>query len=414
MNEQLKDFLDNGYTPFQTTELAVRFLTENGFRRAVRGALPALKKGDRYFVSENGALVAFTVAAPRSMQLALSHTDSPMLKIKGEKTLDGDIRRLNCEAYGGGIHYSYFDIPLKICGRVYTQNGDCIEGKNVVSPYCITIPSQPIHHNRDVNEGFKASRQIDMAPLLGEDAAGFIADLAGCSDVLDFDLYACPALKPYESGWKNEFLCAPRIDNLTSVFASLHALVTAEPQGINLCACLNNEEIGSGTPQGADSVFLPRLVKEIYAKAGGENYADCLDNSFILSVDNAHALHPAHPEKSDPANRVRMNGGVVIKRHSHYATDALSAAAAKRIFSAASVPVQDYYNHSDLTCGSTLGLFSSCNLGMRACDIGIAQLAMHSAVETCGARDPLHMQTALTKFFSARVRFTQEGARVTV
>lgn len=412
MNEDLKKFLASCYTPFHTVKTAAELLHANGFVKVEKHRLPRLEKGGRYYVAEGGTIAAFTVEKPIGFMAALSHTDSPVLKIKGEKTLCGDLCRLNCENYGSGLNYSFFDIPLKICGRAYYADQGKITCRDVVSDCYTVIPSLAIHHNKTVNDGFSPSMQTDLTPLLGADVKSVTAVIEGGGAVIDFDLYACPAVTPFESGVHGEFLSSPRIDNLTSVYASLNALIKAKPRGINLCVCFNSEEIGSRTLDGADSVFLPDLLKEIYIAAGGKNYGECLNNSFMLSLDNAHAAHPAHPEKSDPVNKVVLGGGIVIKRHSHYATTALSAAAARQIFQAADVPVQQYYNHSDMPCGATLGLISACNLGITTCDIGIAQLAMHSAVETCAAKDVSLLQTGMERFFQSSITFKDGTAQI--
>lgn len=412
MNEELKEFLEKGYTPFQSAALCERILKADGFIKVCAHALPKLESGGKYYLSESGTLAAFTVNSPDGFMIATSHTDSPVLKVKGGKPLEGHPARLNCEAYGGAVNYSFFDIPLKICGRIYCGKGGRISPVDVVSPYCVNIPSLAVHHNREVNNGFAPSRQFDLAPILGGGAESFTEALAGREDVLDFDLYACPAVTPFESGINGEFLCSPRIDNLISVFAAIKALTAARPKGINMCVCFHDEETGSGTRLGAGAVFLPRLLEDVYRAAGGKNYGGALNDSFIMSVDNAHALHPAHPEKSDPVNRAYMNGGIVLKRHINYSTDALTASAARQFFLSAAVPVQEYYNHSDLPCGSTLGLIAAARLGIRACDIGIAQLAMHSAIETCGSHDPEYLIKGLTSFFSSGIKFNGDGAQI--
>ncbi len=410
MNGELKNFLQYGYTPFQVCDLGEKFLTAHGFEKTALHALPKLKKGGKYFLTDSGTLVAFTVNKPDGFAIAAAHTDSPALKIKGGKVGGANPARLNCEVYGGAIDYTFFDRPLKICGRVYFDDGEKITAENVVSPFCVTIPSLAIHLQRDVNGCFAPSVQNDLSPVLGDAETSLSA--FGDRKILDFDLYACPATEPYESGANGEYICSPRIDNLTSVYSALAALTSAESAGIGVAVCFNSEETGSRTRTAAASAFLPTVLEKVFYAAGGENYAACIENSFMLSADNAHALHPAHPEKSDPLNRVELGGGIVIKRHSNYATDALTAAVAKKIFAKANLPVQEFYSHSDQPCGGTIGLISAANTLIRTCDIGIGQLAMHSASETCRASDVEIMTKGLTAALSMAVKFSDGGAQV--
>jgi aspartyl aminopeptidase len=410
MNKELKNFLQYGYTPFAVCDIGEKFLSAHGFEKVSAYALPELKKGGKYFLSDGGTLVAFAVNKPDGFTIAAAHTDSPTLKIKGEKTLGTSPARLNCEVYGGAIDYTFFDRPLKICGRLYFDEGGKITARDVVSPYFVTVPSLAIHLQRDVNGSFAPSVQNDLSPILGE-TSSYLTSLGG-DKAIDFDLYACPASEPYESGENGEYVCSPRIDNLTSVYSSLVALTRAKPAGISVAVCFNSEEVGSRTRTAAASAFFPRLLEKIFRAANGKDYDACLNNSFMFSADNAHAAHPAHLEKSDPINQVKLGGGIVIKRHTNYATDALTAAVAKKIFAAADVPVQEFYSHSDQPCGSTIGLISAANTLIRTCDIGIGQLAMHSASETCRADDIDTMTKGLTAALQTAIRFEGDGAEI--
>ena len=201
-----------------------------------------------------------------------------------------------------------------------------------------------------------------------------------------------------------EYLFAPRIDNLTSAFASLEAVADCAPDGIAVAFLADNEEVGSATKQGAGSTFLRETAERVYRAIGGDNFDGALAESLFLSVDNAHALHPNHPELSDPTNRTMPGKGVVIKRHANqnYTTDALSAAIVKEIFDRAGVKHQDFYMRSDLPCGGTLGAISSSQLSVRSCDVGLAQLAMHSAVETFCLKDYEEMKRGIKAFFESR------------
>lgn len=406
MNKELIRFLANGYTPYQSTALAGEILEKSGFKRT--DSFASLKRGDKRYKTEDGALIAVSVASPSGFMIVGSHTDSPALKLKRGLQSGG---RLNAEVYGGALNYTFFDIPLKICGRIYVDDGEKLTAKDVVSDYRVSIPSLAVHLNREVNGGFAPSVQTDLAPLIGEHP-DFIERLAGKDRPVDFDLFACPDVEPFFGGADGEYLCSPRIDNLVSVYSSVKAIAAAEPVGINVCVCFNGEETGSRIRRGAAAAFFPELLKEIFFAAGGKDFSGAIGNSFMLSADNAHAAHPAHPEKSDPVNKVELGGGIVIKHHTNYATDGLASAAAKKIFDAAGAPYQDFYSNSDVKCGSTIGLIAAAATDIRTCDIGVAQLAMHSAVETCKISDVDAMTKGLTKFYSSCVSFKDGGAKI--
>jgi len=402
---EISQFLSKAYTAYHATALAVAELQEAGFERLERGDKWVLKEGGKYFLTINGsALIAFVVGDPKGgFDLAMSHTDSPCLKVKGNSLLDSpEGKRLNVEVYGGLLLYSMLDIPLKVAGRALVKGPRGVECRLVESDYCVNIPSMCIHHNPDANKGLNLNPQQDMLPLLGE--AEDVYSSLGLADVLDADLFVVPAAAPYRSGKEGELLVSPRIDNLTSVWASIEAVKEAKPRGVAVVACMDNEEIGSGTKQGAHSVILEETLRHINLACGGDEVdfgRKCRDG-LLLSIDNGHAVHPAHPEKSDPEQKVYLNKGVVVKHHTNYATDARSGAAFKAVLADAGIPYQDYYNRSDVRCGGTLGLISSRLLAMDAVDIGLAQLAMHSAVETVGYADVGRMAAAIKAVLETR------------
>ncbi len=406
---ELKQFLDGSYTAYHTTSNACEILKENGFVQLTLGDSWQLERGRGYYVTRNGSsVVAFCLGQSNVFNIAVSHTDSPSLKIKGDRLIESEgLKRLNTEKYGGGLLYSYFDRQLKVAGRLLVETPDGVEQQLAVSDYNVVVPSLAIHLNRESNEKPPLKLQTDLLPLFSQGEADLYASLTN-GKVLDADLYVVPASEAFECGLHNEFLCSARIDNLTSVYASLYALTEAEPQGIAVVACLDNEEIGSGTRQGAPS-FLKQVLNCICAALEitptEQMYA--AENGMVLSVDNGHAAHPAHPEKHDPMYRCRLNGGVVVKHHVNYATDGLSAAVFKRILQDVNLPYQDLYNNSELSGGSTLGLVTARELGMKVCDIGIAQLAMHSACETCGIEDIETMRKAVSAFLSCTLAGTE-------
>ncbi|MBO5240412.1 MAG: M18 family aminopeptidase [Clostridia bacterium] len=408
---ELTEFLENSLTAYHAKEQARQTLLKNGFTALSETEDFELVEGGKYFVERGASLIAFTVGGLDrfSYKIVASHVDSPALKLK-----ENPVKRtencavLNVEPYGGGVWYSFFDRPLKIAGRVVKNDDGRIYAETVESPFLVTVPSLAVHQNRGVNEGFAVNAQTDLLPLLslagGE--SEWLEKLAGETRVLSHDLFIVNAEKPYTFGVNNEFLASPRIDNLTSVCGSLEALLgKAESDGVCVAALMHHEEVGSHSTQGAGGDFLENVLRRIaYALRFDDNeFYKALASSFFLSVDNAHALHPNHPEKSDPTNKTLLGGGVVIKSHAGgaYVTDAVSSAIVKTVLEKAGVSYQSFFNRSDARSGSTLGVAALTRLGIAGADIGLAQLAMHSACECFAASDYIELVNGLTAFYSS-------------
>lgn len=408
--KELLTFLNDSYTAYHATENARVLLLQNGFCELYESDAWNLKQGSKYFVTRNGSsIIAFTLGKGSGFKIVASHTDSPALKLKESPEMKGVFTRLNTETYGGGLWYTLFDRPLKLAGRTVTEENGVLKSKLFTSDYAVVIPSLAIHMNRTANESFAPNEQTDLLPLLslGERELGIVA--------VAKDIYAVPAEAPFESGADGDFISSPRVDNLTSVFSSLTALC-GETNGICVAACLDSEEIGSRTRQGAGSDFLKRTLERIALcqKIGGEDFLRFTANSFLISLDNAHSVHPNHPEKCDPTNRAVMGGGVVIKAHANgaYTTDGMTAALIRTLFDRAGVKHQNFYNRSDMRSGSTLGAISLGQLGIPSVDLGIAQLAMHSAVETFAKADYEELEKGLKAFYASEISFCGEGATV--
>ncbi len=409
----LLDFLATSYTAYHAVENAKALLEENGFRPLLETEDWELEEGGKYFVERGGsALIAFTVDGLDrfAFKIAAAHLDSPALKIKEnpERKTEAYVT-LNAEKYGGGIWYSFFDRPLKIAGRVVINEGGVLKTKTAVSEKFVSIPSLAVHQNRGVNEGFAVNPQIDLCPLvsLAENGKSFLSAVTD-GEVVAHDLFLVNGDTPYAFGLLDEFIASPRIDDLVCAYAAIESLISHDKNGgICVTACFDNEEVGSGTYAGAGSDFLQTTLKRIaYAlKFDDLEYCKALASSFLVSADNAHAVHPNHPEKSDPTNKTALGGGVAIKSHANkaYTTDGLSAAILKTIFDRAEVKWQSFYNRSDAQSGSTLGRISLGQLGVLSADIGLAQLAMHSACESFAKSDFNELEKGLTAFYGADI-----------
>ena len=381
-----------------------------------------LAPGGKYIVIRNGSsVVAFTLPAISfsAFQLIASHSDSPAFKIKenAEVTVRGKYVQLDTERYGGMIMSSWLDRPLSVAGRALVRDAQGVRTVLVdLGRPAALIPNVAIHMNRDVNNGYKFNAAVDTFPLWGDGGAqgsfrARIAAAAGAAeeDLLGSDLFLYNPAEGVLWGEQDAFVSAPRLDDLECAFASVQALRAARPGAhANVCCVFDNEEVGSGTKQGADSTFLSDVLRRIFLALGRteEEYYATLAHSFLLSADNAHAMHPNHPEYSDGQNLAYMNEGIVIKFNANqkYSTDGVSEAVFHAICRRAGVPVQHYANRSDLPGGGTLGHISGSHVSVNTLDIGLAQLAMHSSYETAGARDVDYLIDGMRAFYETDIR----------
>ncbi len=423
----LLDFIEHSPVSFAAVKEAERMLEANGFRRLSFQTAWALTPGERCYVTRNGSsLIAFVVPenpVPGFM-IAASHSDSPCFKLKTETEVIVADRytKLNTEGYGGMIISSWFDRPLSLAGRAVVKNGNAFETCVVTfdRDLCL-IPNVCIHFNREINNGYKYNKAVDTLPLLSNSTEKgtvkkLVADQLGVDPdtIVSLDLYVINKTRGSVFGADDAFFCAPRIDDLQCAYTTLAALLEADtPKAIPVYALFDNEEVGSETKQGAASMFLYDVLTRI-AEHFGRTLPELLPASLMLSCDNGHALHPNHPELSDAKNAPHLNGGVVIKHNANqrYATDALSEALFTEICARADVPVQHFANRSDIAGGGTLGSISNTRVSMKTVDIGLAQLAMHSAVETGGIKDTNYMVRAAKAFFESALRISDDGAIV--
>ena len=406
----LLDFLANSYTSYHAAERAAALLKSNGFTPLYEGEAWSLKRGGKYYTVRNGgSLIAFTLGEGNSFKIIASHTDSPCFKLKENPAMQDAFTKLNAETYGGGLWYTFFDRPLKIAGRVVSEEDGKLCARIFTSDYAVCIPSLAVHMNRDANEKFSPDLQKETLPLFALGRTNFTLP----DNVLSYDLFAAPAQEPFCYGANGEFVCAPRVDNLASVFSSLVALCEDGHGGICVAACLDNEEIGSRTRQGAGSDFLQSVLRRISRALGFETeYAETLSSSFLISLDNAHSLHPNYPEKCDPTNRAVMGGGVAIKNHAGgaYTSDAFTTAIVKQIFRNAGVKYQSFYNRSDMRSGGTLGSISFTQVSVPSVDLGLPQLAMHSAMETFCKADYTELERGLKAFYQSSIILENDAA----
>ena len=412
MSNLLLNYLNESLTAYHAHDNAVKLLEKNGFEELKENQEYKVKIGGKYFVSKDGsALIAFKVGKEFAFNVVASHSDSPCFKLKynPEMKVENYVK-FNVERYGGGLLYSWLDRPVTVAGRVILSDENSLESKTFTSEKTFVIPSVAIHMNRSANDGLKLNPQTDLSPIADIFKTGGLNEelekFANGKKIEDFDLFVCCSQKAFTCGYEDELLVSPRIDNLASAISSLEALIACEPKAISMAFVADNEEVGSSTKQGAGSKFLIDTLTRIAVALGKKDDLDlALANSFMVSDDNAHATHPNHPELSDPTNRVKLGEGIVIKHHANqnYTTDAFSSALIKKIFDKAEVKHQDFFMRSDLPCGGTLGAISSRQVSIRSVDIGISQLAMHSAVETMAVADYDHAVKGLTAFYNCKI-----------
>ena len=428
VNEELFSFLDHSPNAFYAVRNMCGILEQAGMKRLYEGAPWKLEAGKGYYVTRNdSAVIAFRI--PRAdytgFQMMASHCDSPVFKIKAnaEITADKQYVKLNVEKYGGMLCAPWLDRPLSVAGRVIVRTQEGIETRLVnVDRDLMIIPNLAIHMNRQVNDGYKFNAQVDMLPLFcekGEETDAFrrlIASEAGVSveDIIDADLFLYNRMPAVTLGLNNEFVASGRLDDLQCAFASLKGFIAATPKDSVAVHCVfDNEEVGSGTKQGAAGTFLSDTLHRINRAMGRteDEYLMSIASSFLVSADNAHGVHPNHTEKTDPTNRPYLNKGIVIKYSANqkYTTDAVSGAIMREICRKAGVPFQTFVNRSDMLGGSTLGNISQSQVALNTVDIGLAQLAMHSPYETAGAKDTAYLIEAAKVLFSSSIEEAGNG-----
>ena len=431
-NAGLLHFIEKSPEAFHAVGSIKTLLIEAGYREIKETESWNLVPGGKYFVTRNSSSVAaFQIPelqengepeqdkkitdVVKGFHIVAAHSDSPTFKVKEkpEIKVEEQYVKLNTEKYGGMLMSTWLDRPLSVAGRlVIREEGNIREIPVNVDKDLLVIPNVAIHMNREANKGVEYNPQVDMLPLYAQaggdkDFMDTVAQAAGvkAEDILAHDLFLYVRQKGRRIGADGEYLLSPRLDDLQCVYAAVTALTESIPQNyINAVVVFDNEEVGSGTRQGADSTFLEDVLFRITESLGqsGDWFRKKVPDSLLISADNAHALHPNHPEKADPTNRPYLNGGIVIKYHGsqRYTTDALTAATIKELCRKAGVPVQTYTNRSDIAGGSTLGNISTAHVSLPSVDIGLPQLAMHSAVETAGSKDTAYAIAMMKLFFT--------------
>lgn len=425
--KQLFKFIENSPSCFHAIKTITEELKNEGFVEIKEKDTWQIEQGKKYYVTRNlSSVIAFKIPQNdfKSFHIVASHSDSPTFKIKANAEIEVKNKyvKLNTEKYGGMICSTWFDRPLSIAGRILVKENNAVKTHLVnIDKDLVIIPNLAIHMNREVNDGYKYNAQIDMLPLYGDNSSkgSLMKTIAKEAEVeeesiLGTDLFLYNRMNGTKIGSNEEYISSPRLDDLECAFTSLSAFLSENTSNSASVYCVfDNEEVGSGTKQGADSTFLYDVLRRINISLGKteEDYYRLISSSFMVSADNAHALHPNYTDKSDLTNKVYMNDGIVIKYNANqkYTTDAVSASIFKTICDSVDVPYQTFTNRSDILGGSTLGNISNAHVSLNTIDIGLAQLAMHSTYETAGAKDVTYMIDAIKAFYNTSIEQVEDG-----
>lgn len=423
---ELIDFLYDSPSACHGVKATQKILNENGFIEIKESDKWDLKaKGKYYVVKNDSALIAFEIGSGNieetGLRLIGAHTDVPGFRIKPNPQMisEGKYIKLNTEVYGGPILHTWFDRPLSIAGKVSLRGKSPLKPEtrlvNINKPLLI-IPSLAIHMNREVNESFKINKQVDTIPLLGlineklekEDyLMNLLADelKVNKEDILNFELGLYEYEKGMLIGMNEELISSGRFDDLWMVYAGIRALIdSSENEATKVMICIDNEEIGSLTAEGANSTLLNNILERIAIGLGKnkEEYYRALANSIMISADLAHAVHPNLGSKHDPTNRPILEGGPVLKiaASGSYSTDSFNGAIFAGVCESAGVPFQKFVNRSDVRGGTTIGPVTAANLTIPVIDMGAPVLGMHSIRELASVKDNYYTIKAFTEFFS--------------
>ena len=415
----LCDFLNTSHSVYHAQNNVVTELEKAGYQHLPEAAGWQLVPGGKYYVSRGGtAVLAFRIpeGAPTGFLMSASHSDRPTFKVKENPELVGTYTRLAVERYGGMLISPWMDRPLSIAGRVLVETEEGVRSKLVDIDRDLTMmPNVAIHMNRQVNDGYKWNPAVDTIPLLGgKEAAGkldaLLSQEAG-GKILGHDLFLYIRENAKVWGVDNEYISGAALDDLECVWGTLQGFLKAgEGSAIPVLCVFDSEEVGSASVQGAASTLLPDVLGRI-CESLQRDLRQLLSQSFMVSADNAHAMHPNHPELADPTNAPVLGGGVVLKFNANlrYCTDGLSAAIFRKVCEKAGVTVQTYCNRADIPGGSTLGNISLSHISVPTADIGLPQLAMHSCYETAAVADAIALEEAMESYFAAELSISENG-----
>ena len=415
----LCDFLNASHSLYHAQQYLLDLLLEAGYTRLYERESWDLVPGGKYCLLRGGAaLIAFRIPqeVPQGFLMSASHSDRPCFKVKENFELGGNYTRMAVERYGGQILFTWLDRPLSVAGRVTVETEKGIENKLLdIDRDLLLIPNVAIHMNRQVNDGYKWNPAVDLLPLLGgKETAGKLQKLleteAG-GRILGHDLYLYVRQQASVWGIDEEYISSPALDDLECAWGCTQGFLNAKnSESVPVLCVFDSEEVGSGSVQGAGSMLLPDVLRRV-CTAMDWDLDRMLAQSFLISADNAHAVHPNHPELADATNAPVMGKGIVLKHNANlsYCTDGVSGAIFRKVCEKAGAEVQTYYNRADIPGGSTLGRISLGKVSVLTADIGLAQLAMHSCYETAACADAIALEEAMSVYYGLTLKATENG-----
>ncbi|MCY4043880.1 MAG: M18 family aminopeptidase [Cellvibrionales bacterium] len=420
LNQGLLDFIESSPTPFHAVEQIKSRLVAQGFTELKETEAWTIQRQQGYFVTRNdSSIIAFRLGqgdlASEGMHFLGAHTDSPCLKVKP----NADIVRfgyhqVGVEVYGGVLLNPWFDRALSLAGKVSVLTMDdqvehcLIDFKHPIG----MIPSLAIHLDREANQKRTVNPQTDMPVILGlsENLSSFndvvMAQISKehphlkAKRLLDHELSFYDAQKGEVHGINNDFLSAARLDNLLSCYIGLEALLASFGSQHSLFVFNDHEEVGSESAVGAAGPMLTDCLKRLVPDH--ESFVRLIQHSFMMSADNAHALHPNYPAKHDDKHGPMLGQGPVLKINAkqRYASNTETQSYFRALCERLGVPVQSFVVRADMACGSTIGPITATELGVKTLDIGVPTWAMHSIRETAGTKDCEWAFKALVGFFN--------------
>lgn len=420
LNQGLLSFIQDSPTPFHAVKNMAVVLEQHGFSRLHERATWKTAPGGRYYVIRNdSSIIALRMGNADvvldGIRMMGAHTDSPALKVKPQpEIIRHGYLQLGVEVYGGALLNPWFDRDLSLAGRVSGLGSDggmvhvLVDFKSPVA----VIPSLAIHFDREVNKERSINAQAHLPPVLMQVPEGetpafrelLLAHLHQVSSspvleqVLDFELYLYDTQPPALLGLQKEFMAGARLDNLLSCYAGLMGLLQSDGEHASLLVCNDHEEVGSLSSSGAQGTLLRSTLERV--AGAGDAFARMIDQSMMLSLDNAHGIHPNYADKYDDRHAPILNKGPVIKCNANqrYASNSVTGAFFRHLCARHDIPVQSFVVRSDMACGSTIGPITSGEIGVKSLDIGVPTLAMHSIRELSGSDDVHHLFRALSAY----------------
>jgi aspartyl aminopeptidase len=413
-NQSLLNFLQASPTPFHATDSMASILLSAGYTELFEDQSWNLNEQAGYFIRRNDSSIIAIWLADKSQALRLlgAHTDSPCLKVKPNANLTGKgYFQLGVEVYGGALLAPWFDRDLSLAGRVHARIDGKIKSVMINFERAIaTVPSLAIHLDRDVNTNRSINPQTQLPPVLsimGENKQDLNSILMAevrkqyesVESILEYELFFYDTQPAAIIGLENEFIASARLDNLLSCYVGLQALLSAESNQNKLLICTDHEEVGSISACGAQGAFLQQLIERVWPD--NEERNRILAGSLMISVDNAHAIHPNYSDRHDQNHGPVLNAGPVIKINANqrYATNSFTSAVFKQLCNDVGAKYQTFVARTDLGCGSTIGPVIAADLGVDTIDIGVPTFGMHSIRELAGSEDAFELAKVLTHFY---------------